>query len=188
MAKIGVFGAVVVLCWGGIANATRMALEPLNRVHAGLSYAGPSSMGLMFGMDSRLTQLIYVDVTGFMSVSDPVAEFTVPDEKGQNTWMLRHGLICMPGVRIPHKQPETWSWDVLTRGGFGAVWLADSSVAFDVEANPALLAGGDLVLRKSAVGFRLTARAVYSRPYSKFRRAESAVVRPQYGSEVFYQF
>jgi len=80
MAKIGVIGAVVVLCWGGLANAARMALEPLNRVHAGLSYAGPSSMGLMFGMDSRLTQIIYVDVTGFMSMSDPVSQHTVPDE------------------------------------------------------------------------------------------------------------
>jgi hypothetical protein len=182
---------VAIVALGGLgrsAFAARMALDPLTRVHTGLSLASPTSMGLMLGMDSRLTQLIYVDVTGFMSVSDPVAKTMEPDADGANTWMLRHGLYCTPGLRIPHKQPETWSWDILTRAGFGAVWLADAASNFDLESNPALVGGGELVVRKSQAGLRLSAKALYVRPYSKYRLVESSIVRAQYGTEMFYQF
>ena len=52
--RVMVMMAIVVVL-GPPAKATRMALDPLNRVHAGLSMAGPTSMGLMAGMDSRLS-------------------------------------------------------------------------------------------------------------------------------------
>jgi len=189
MSWIRVFIALFVLCLHHQpAVARSMPLDPMNRVHAGLSLAGPSSMGLMLGMDSRLTQIIYMDLAGFMSVSDPVAETTEPDITGASTWLLRHGLYCAPGLRIPHKQPEDWSWDILIRGGFGAVWAADAAAAFDVDGNPALLTGGELVVRKSEIGVRLSAKAFYARVYSKYRSIETSIVRPQFGAEMFYQF
>ena len=73
--------ALFLLVIGRPVQAARMALDPMNRLHAGLSIASPSSMGVMMGMDSRLTQIIYVDVTGFIDRAAPVNDGAVPNDR-----------------------------------------------------------------------------------------------------------
>jgi len=169
-------------------EARRPPLDPLNRVHAGLSVTGADSLGVGLGFDSRMTNLIYMDVGAFMSTSDPVSNEEVPDQDGANTWLLRHGLYLAPGLRLPHKQPESIQWDLFARGGFSGVWAADAASDYDQVSNLGLFGGGELLIKRNSVGLRLSGKAFYFKPYSKYRRVETTVIRPQFGAEMLYQF
>ncbi len=171
---------------GAPAMARGPALEPLNRVHAGLSMTEAPGVGM--GFDSRMTNLIYIDLGAFMSTGDAVAETTVPDKDGANTWLLRHGLYLAPGLRLPHKQAEKVQWDLFFRGGFSGVWAADAASDYDSVSNLGLFGGSEVLVKTGSVGLRLSGKVFYFKPYSKYRQVEVAVVRPQYGAEAVYQF
>ena len=161
-------------------------LAPMNRVHAGLSVT--DALGVGMGFDSRMTNIIYMDVGAFMSTGDPEADTTIPDKDGENTWLLRHGIYLAPGFRIPHKQPEKIQWDVFFRGGFSGVWAADAASDYAQVSNLGLFGGGELMIKSGNIGIRLSNKMFYFKPYSKYRENEVAVVRPQYGAEAIYQF
>jgi len=170
---------------GDDANA-RPPLDSLNRIHVGLSVT--DSVGVGLGFDSRMTNIIYMDVGSFMSTGEAKAESTVPDETGENTWLLRHGLYLAPGLRIPHKQPEKIQWDIFVRGGFSGVWAADAASRYDQVSNMGLFTGGEFMLKSGNIGMRLSGKVFYFKPYSKYLRAEVTLLRPQYGAEAVYQF
>ncbi len=182
-----------------VAEAGRPALDPQNRVHAGLSVAGGElfdapSFGAAFGFDSRMTRLLSVDVGGFVS---PMALGEVPasfEEAGSSIY-LRHGLYVAPGFRVPHRAREGLNWDVLARLGFAGVWWTDAQATatrlgddYLVGLDPALLGGIDLVLRQGSFGARLGAKAFGFAPFSQTTLEPVAVLRPQGAAELFFQW
>ena len=70
---------MIALILSSLSLAARLAMEPQNKVHAGASMIG-SSYGVALGLDSRLTQLIYIDIGGFISVSDTSDIIPVEDD------------------------------------------------------------------------------------------------------------
>ena len=166
--------------------ASRPAMDPLNRLHVGLSYTDSAGIGV--GFDSRMTNLIWMDVGAFMSTEDLSTGNVVPDLSGADTWKLRNGLYLAPGFRLPHQQPESIQWDIFARGGFSGVWAADAASDYSQVSNLGLFAGGEVLVKKGSVGVRFSGKAFYFKPYSKYRQVETTVVRPQYGAEMVYQF
>ncbi len=152
-----------------------------NRAHFGAAWT-PGSSHLVAGFDSRMTQSISMDVGGFLSPLEP------SDPERDDHWVLRHGLFVTPGVRIPHRNRPALKWDIIIKGGFGPVWVADAESRYDLQINPALVTGADLMLRYGQWGIRVENRLWYMKPFSKFQQIEILTIRPQIGGAIQYEF
>lgn len=151
------------------ALAADVGLDPQNRLHLGVNLVeGPSPVGIAGGFDSRLTRLVSVDIGAFASpvpIAEDVELGEVADYPGY--LRLRHGVYVAPGVRIPHPQPRTVSYDFFGRVGAGVVWTANLSPdvsGFDtsnysVLPAPAALAGADALVRVGRFGARVSGKA-----------------------------
>jgi hypothetical protein len=191
---LGLMGALTLS--SGEAQAARTAMDPLNRVHGGLSMADAfSSTGVTAGMDSRLTRFVYLDAGLFLSLDEPTAQAEVDplvdDPKG--FFELRHGVYVAPGIRVPHRFGEGFNWDLIGRGGFCVAWAADASQPLDEGgyrniSEPGLLLGADLLLQYKKAGLRLAGKAIGFHTYSATARKETNVVRPQFAVEGVWQF
>jgi hypothetical protein len=178
------------------AFAGHDSLDPLNRAHLGVSYSDQNTLGINGGFDSRLTRLVFIDMGGFASpMPFPDDIQAQADDPASETVFLRHGIYVAPGIRVPHREKDGLQWDVTGRGGFGGVWSADinpESVTmnghYEVEADPALLAGLDLQLRKDHVGLRVTGKEYFFKVFSGPLRTDVALAKPQFTGEVVYQW
>ena len=193
------FAALVLLALPTAAIAARPALDPQNRLHAGVGVAtgagfSAPSVGATLGVDSRMSRVVYVDVGGFLS---PVAvpDLGLAEEVGADSIFLRHGLYVAPGLRVPHRAGEGVTWDVLLRGGFAGVWWTDvqaeqtlGSGTYLVDLDPAALAGLDAIVRKGALGARVSAKGYIFAPYSHTQDEDIRVLRPHLAVEAFYQW
>lgn len=178
------------------AFAGHDSLDPLNRVHLGISFSDENTPGINGGLDSRLTRLVFIDMGAFASPmpfpDDIKAE---GDDPATDTVFLRHGIYVAPGVRIPHREKDGLQWDVIGRGGFGGVWSTDINPesatldgSYEIEADPALLAGLDLQLRKDHVGLRVAGKEFFYKVFSGPERADVALAKPQFTGEILYQW
>lgn len=179
------------------ANAQSMALDPQNRLHAGLNVTdGPSGFGVTGGFDSRLTRIIALDVGAFGSPVPIAKDFAVDEMSSADMFRLRHGVYLTPGVRIPHPQPKRWAWDVFLRAGGGVIWAAnlsptvpaDAGMNYSIRPDPAGVAGADAMVRFGKFGVRVFGKAwmfdvVQTTPVQTF-----FVVRPQWGVEALVQW
>lgn len=172
---------LISLCVSNSAEARGLPMKAQNRVHAGGTWS-PGTYATNIGFDSRMTQSISIDVGSFVSPGSPT------DPGNDQPWVLRHGLYVTPGIRIPHRNPGKLLWDVIVRGGFGPVWVADAESDYSVQINPALQGGADFMLRYEQFGFRIESRAWYFKPFSKFERMEVTSVQPQVGASILYEF
>ena len=163
------------------ADARRMPMEAQNRIHVGGAWTPGGSMVTM-GFDSRMTQVIFIDVGSFVSVGKAG---TVSEN---DPYILRQGLYVDPGFRIPHRNKGDLYWDIIMRGGFGPVWLADQKSDNEVRIMPAFNGGADFMLRYGDVGFRIEGRAWYATPYSEYEQQEVVTIRPQVGASLLYTF
>ena len=190
----------VVLLASPRAEAQRMALDPLNRVHVGTSIAeGPNGLdaGLTLGLDSRLTRVIFVDVGGWLTPSRLSGDFDLDENAGSDsTIFLRHGIYATPGFRLPHRTKGTLRWDLIARGGFAAIWLVDvhpdalvmGDTEYRVSTEPSALVGLDGQLRKDRVGARFTWRSLWANPYIPAAGGYQFLRIDQYGVEFQIQF
>lgn len=179
------------------AWANRPALDPLNRLHLGASFSDQRTVGVHGGLDSRLTRLVFVDLGGFVSPMDFPFEDIGFSEDVADYVFLRHGIYVAPGLRIPHRQKEGFSWDVIGRGGMSAVWSADvdpdnflgpGGPDYEVEPDPALLFGADAQVRFDRLGFRVGGKGYTFSVYSQSKAVDVAVVKVQWFGEVMYQW
>ncbi len=170
------------------ARAQQVALDPLNRVHAGVSAVQQGGLGLMAGMDSRMTRVVSVDVGGFLSANAPAAPVVPDGGDYADAIVLRHALYVAPGLRVPHRYRKGLNWDFTVRAGFAAAWSQDASADHDRLTDPALLGGAGLMLRERDWGLRASARELYFKPWSRLAREEVRVLRWQAGLEAFYQW
>jgi len=178
------------------ARAARDALDPLNRVHLGISFSDEYTFGINGGLDSRLTRIVFIDMGAFASPmpfpDDVDAEGDTP---ANDTVFLRHGIYVAPGVRVPHREKDGLQWDVTGRGGFGGVWSTDVNPEsatmngqYEVEADPSLLAGLDLQLRKDHFGLRVSGKEYFFKVFSGPHREDVALAKPQFAGEIVYQW
>lgn len=200
---IAVYSSLMALFLGlapGTAAAARPALEPQNRVHAGLSVTGGElfdtpSFGATVGFDSRMTRVVFVDVGGFVSPI-PMPEISATFDDPAQSIYLRHGLYVAPGFRVPHKSGDGGlSWDVLGRVGFAGVWWTDVQSTMTLKGDeyladlsPAAVVGLDGILRKEKVGARLGAKGYGFVPFSQSASEPVRALRPQVTAEFLYQW
>lgn len=177
------------------AEARRMSLDPLNRMHAGLSVSDQfSGIGGTIGLDSRLTRLAFVDVGGFFSGGEPT-NTTFDATTEPSTWFeLRHGVYVTPGLRIPHRYKDAGvNWDLIGRAGMGAIWAHDPSQATSdggpvhISAPSAVL-GADALIRWDRIGIRVGGKAFGWRSYQPTVRETVGVIRPQFAVEGVFQW
>jgi hypothetical protein len=175
-------------------TAQAQALDPMNRLHLGVSFVqGPSPLGATIGFDSRLTRLAFVDAGGFGSLGTPDPDALDPDTLPEDALRLRHGIYIAPGIRVPHVQPQAFGFDVLPRVGMAAVWLADLDSDRVEGRNPfstevAGFLGVDLSVQKGAVGVRASYRHVFCSPYVQDRKEDMPINTPLFTLEGQYQF
>ncbi len=180
---------VGVLCWAFAADVQARVGRPgaaKNRAHIGGAWT-PGSMQVVGGFDSRMTINMSIDVGGFVSPFD-ASHPGIDEEPRGRAWVLRHGLYVTPGLRIPHRNRPELKWDIIVKGGFGPVWVADPDSRYDLQINPALVGGFDFMLRYKEWGVRLENRAWYMKPFSRFERVDILTLRPQIGLAVQYEF
>jgi hypothetical protein len=178
------------------ALAARDALDPLNRGHLGISFSDEYTFGINGGLDSRLTRIVFIDMGAFASpVPFPDDVDVSPDAHPSDTVFLRHGIYVAPGIRIPHREKDGLQWDVTARGGFGGVWSTDVNPEsatinghYEIEADPAVLAGLDLQLRKDHFGLRVAGKEYMFKVFSGPMREDVVLLKPQFAGELVYQW
>jgi hypothetical protein len=168
------------------AQAVRLAMEPQNRGFIGASY-NDGGQGLSVGIESRLTQLIYVNIGGFTSLS---SEFGDVDSDSPKDWFkMNHGIWAAPGWRIPHRYKENAvNWDIIMKGGFACVFSSDSYREDLPLFDPAGLAGVDFYLRKNRVGLRWSNKVFFYEPESTKILKGVPVQKLQSALEIFWQW
>lgn len=189
--------ASALLLWTvGAARAETMALDPQNRAHVGVSVIpGPSGVGIVGGLDSRLTRVVALDFGGFASPLALAEGLEGGDDFGETT-LLRHGIYVTPGLRIPHPQPKNWAWEVFARGGGGVVWTANvsedvpvtSDTRYAVEPDLAGTLGADALVRTGRFGVRASGKAWLFEVLQPSPVDTFVVVRTQFGVEALLQW
>ena len=178
------------------AYAAGNVMEPRVRAHAGAFLAqGPSGIGVTGGLESRLSRMIYVDLGALYNPVDITTANDLDGATPAQPFLLRHVLYLTPGLRIPHRQPDGFRWDVNFRIGPGVLWSAyvgDSlnpeQILNEMEADVALIGGADLGILVGKYGVRLSGRAVTALPYHKGTQLETPFYAPVGLLEGFYQF
>lgn len=167
-----------------------------NRLHLGVSgVEGPSPLGLTGGLDSRLTRFVYVDAGGFRALLPLEDGLDLPSLDPGDAFIVRHGLFLSPGVRIPHVQPKSFTYDLLIRGGVAALWLAnlDPEVStFDESTYGSTtvasgFAGLELHAQVGHFGTRLGYRHYFAAPYYEAIMASTLLASGQVSLEAVYQ-
>jgi hypothetical protein len=165
-----------------------MALEPQNRTLIGYTY-NDGNMGFGLGFDSRLTQLIFINIGAFISVSD--REYQV-DEDDPLTWIsLYNGIYAAPGFRIPHRYKsdrQATNWDVVTRTGFACVSSKNAFAKDWFLVEPATFVGVDILLKKYRYGLSLSGKAFHYRADISSIQKSLDTRRPQFSALLFYQW
>jgi hypothetical protein len=176
------------------APAAAQALDPLNRLHVGASLVeGPSPLGITGGFDSRLTRMAFVDAGGVGSFGYPDASLLDEDTAPEDALRLRHAIYIALGLRVPHAQPEAFSFDIFPRAGMAAVWLSDLASEPIEGQSPyqnevAGILGLDLTLQRDAVGLRLGYRHYLCTPFVPDRKEDVFMATPMFTLEGQYQF
>ncbi|MCP4810514.1 MAG: hypothetical protein GY913_09350 [Proteobacteria bacterium] len=176
------------------AEAARPAMDPEIKLHAGVSkVAAPGAYGFMVGMDSRMTRFVYLDLGAFFSPV-PVGELEDAELDPQEYFRLRHTVYILPGWRIPHKQPDAITWDVLLRVGPGVTWSA-SMFPNDTPNHENLLqvdssgvAGIDAYVKKGDIGLRASGKFIVTAPFYESNFSDVMFWGTQFGLEALYQF
>jgi len=173
-------------------------MEPQVRVHLGASaVSGPSGFGLMGGLDARLTRVLYMDIGGFGSVMSLPDQVDIDVTDQSDYFRLRHAIYLAPGVRIPHRQPERFAWDLTFRFGPALTWTADLNPdsfavepkdAYRVSASIAGNGGLELLVRRNNVGVRASGRYFLANIIDYEANDYTLVFMPQLGLEAIYQF
>ncbi len=185
---------VVALTLSSPAQAQSTGLDAQIRVHAGLSaVSGPGVGGVTAGVDSRLGRLAYVDFGFFLSPGNPQVDHDWDDDV-RDGFRLRHGITLTPGLRVPHRQPESFKWDVLFRGGPAVVWTLydgprQSGIGGDLwEIDTAIVGAVELQVNKGPFGVKTAARVFLSKPYSRQATGNVLTWAPQVTVEGSYMF
>ena len=178
------FGLLIILIQQ--AHAVRLAMEPQNRLLVGYSHID-GGQGTTISFESRLTQLIYVNMGGFTTLVDNAGdiESSTPEE-----WLkMNHAIWAAPGWRVPHRYKDAgFNWDLLLRGGFACVFTDDVFRDDLLLVDPSALAGVDVYLHKGDAGLRVSNRMFFYQPEPTQTLQGVSIQRLQSSVEVFWQW
>jgi len=186
--KFFVFVIATYSFYSSPSHAQAIALEPQNRVLAGYTF-NDRNQGVGIGFDSRLTQLIYINIGTFFSLTD--REYMIDEADPSSLISLSNGIYAAPGFRFPHRYKSdrnALNWDILFRTGFACV---SSQNAFEENwflVEPAALLGIDLQLKKYNYGFSLSSKGFRYRVDISSLQETLYVIRPQVSAMFFYQW
>lgn len=168
------------------ASAVRLAMDPQNRTFLGASY-NDGGQGFSLGIESRLTQLIYINMGGFASISPAVGDI---NSKNPEDWItMNHAIWAAPGWRIPHRYKENGiNWDVIVRGGFACLFSKDVNRDDLPLFDPGGLVGVDFYLRKNDFGLRWSNKIFIYEPETPLTLEAVPMQRPQSSLELFWQW
>ena len=178
-----------------VVEAAQSNLNPRVRVHGGAVVSeGPTPLGFTVGIDSRASRFIYLDIGGFMNPFNPITNDL--DRDGlRSPHLVRHGIYALPGIRIPHRQPKNFSWDVTFRTGFGLLWTTFAGTKTNpnygsqpLDADVMTAAGMDFGIRRGALGIRAAGRVLISWPHDYSSQSDPFFWAPQVALEGLYQF
>jgi len=178
---------------GGVpmdAEAVRVAMEPQNRVYAGVVQSD-GGIGSTVSIESRLTQLVSINMGGF--VSSPLHYGSVETRDEQQWIKLNHGLWAAPGVRIPHRYGKgKLNWDVVGRAGFACVFTTDAfrDDLYLINASGLVGLDGYLTYKVSetqTMGLRFGNKMFAYQPYLTRTLKGLPVQRLQHSIEFFWQ-
>ena len=170
-------------------------LNPRVRVHGGAVVSeGPTPVGFTAGIDSRASRFIYLDIGGFMNPFNPITNELDRDAL-RSPHLVQHGIYALPGIRIPHRQPKAFSWDITFRTGFGLLWTTFAGTKTNpnygtqpLDADVMTAAGVDLGIRRGALGLRAAGRVLVSWPHDYASQRDPLFWAPQLAVEGLYQF
>ena len=172
------------------AEAVRLALEPQNRMIVGTGQVD-DGFGISMSVESRLTQLVYINLGGTISIPKHYGNLAEVDAK---EWVkMNHIIWAAPGWRIHHRYSEKINWDVIARGGFACIFSTDAYKEELFLINPAGLAGVDGYINfkideKNTVGTRLTNKLFFYTPTVTATFETISVQKWQNGIEFFWQW
>jgi len=145
----------------GKATAVPLAMDPQNSLFIGPSWID-KGYGTSFGMESRLTQLIYINIGGFVTLTENVGDIESND---QQDWIrLQHSIFAAPGWRVPHRYTDGINWNIIFRAGFACVFTGDANRTDLLLVDPAGLGGLDLYLQKKKFGIRSSSKLFIYQP------------------------
>ena len=168
------------------AQAVRLAMEPQNRLLVGYSHID-GGMGSTVSFESRLTQLIYVNMGGFVTLAENQGDI---DSSDPQDWLkMNHAIWAAPGWRIPHRYKSGgWNWDVMLRGGFACVFTDDVYRDDLLLVDPAALTGLDVYLHNGDAGLRVSNRVFLYQPEPTQTLKGVSIQRLQSSVEFFWQW
>ena len=176
--------SVLFLCFSDVYAQSMLYLEPKIRVGTGVSII-EDALGFSVSMDTRMSQIVYVSLGGFRSLS--MNEIQSQDDDIQSWLALRHGIWAAPSFRYPHRYAkEGLNWDVFLQTGFAATFseLANEEDWFLME--PAGLLGLDALAFVGDVSVRVGSKAFLYNPYVIEFRSRAFLIRPQISVELAY--
>ena len=180
----------IILMFPKDSEAVRLALEPQNRIYTGVVQSD-GGIGGTLSIESRLTQIVTINIGGFASI--PV-RYGNMDSKDEQDWvLLNHGLWAAPGWRIPHRyRNEKLNWDMVGRTGFACVFTTDAFRDDLYLIDPAVLLGLDgylqyTVSENNTVGLRWSSKLFAYQPNLTYTRSDLPVQRLQHGVELFWE-
>ena len=182
------FTTLVCSFYSSVSHAQAITLEPQNRVLAGYTF-NDGNQGVGIGFDSRLTQVIYINVGTFFSLID--RKYTIDEEEPSSLISLRNGIYAAPGLRFPHRyksERDALNWDILFRTGFACVSSQNALEENWFLVEPAALVGIDLLLKKYNYGFSLSSKVFRYRVDISSLQETLYVTRPQVSAVFFYQW
>lgn len=172
------------------SEAVRLALEPQNRLYTGVVQSD-GGLGATVSIESRLTQLITINMGGFVSTPTHYGDVESRDE--QDWVLLNHGLWAAPGWRIPHRYGKgKVNWDIVGRAGFACVFTTDAFRDDLYLIDPAGLVGLDgyvqyKVSEDNTIGLRVSNKVFAYQPDLTRTLTGLPVQRLQHSIELFWQ-
>ena len=185
----------VCFLWVMPAQAAGNSMNPRIRAHVGAVITeGPNPIGITGGMESRMSRLLYVDLGAMVNPASIRLE-ELGDQEFSQDFLVRDYIYIMPGLRIPHKQPVNFQWDINLRAGPAVLWTAyvgdvlnPETLYDELEMDVSMLTGADLGLMFGSMGVRFSGRVVLAMPFDQARGTGQFIWVPQGGIEAFYQF
>jgi hypothetical protein len=180
---------VALLVMGSVsssANAIRLALEPQNRFTLGYAMID-GGKGIQGSFESRLTQLVYINMGGFSTINSNIGNIESDDV--QDWVKMHHSIWVAPGIRVPHRyNVDSWNWDIIARTGFACVFTNDANRDDLFLVDPAGLVGGDVYIHNGKLGLRYSGKMLMYAPEVTLTMQSVSVHRFVQGLELIWQW
>ena len=155
-------------------------MDPQNKVHAGASWLDRVWSAL--GLDSRLTQLIYIDIGGFFSVND-IWYFSCW------RWPPSYACLDMPvchQVGIPHRYNEdglNWDW------WSSRLWcnVYKGLKCRGCDSNWSCPIRVQIFFEKGTIRWEVLVQRLYFKPYISDLREEQLIFQSQFALSFLFQ-